>query len=1415
MSDSNDNLWKQPQQTGGWREPEENDENPSWRRVRALPDLDEQPEQAGGWHRPDQQDTTFSPEDTLDIAVHADEASSLPEDAETIAPEDVVASATPVDDILPPEDMLDQAGVPATAIVPQPVLAPEDYIYQLEHAEDDDFDKLGMSELVALASLNQAKTDGESLSPDLALGNETAEDDINIEMLSPAERMLLNVDSSDTEEIEAEVVDDENDPTAYARRQMESLIQSSDAVTDVIGEDDPASYARRQMEALMNETGVGSATAPIPPSAPVEELSPRDIDLLRRYREAEAAVKNLRQQYNAGAMDYDGFVAQLQNHMILDDDQVWWMMGVQTDQWYYADSSNQWVEGQPEVFAKEQRVKQQSYSPTQDSGSFGSLPYIPDQQPTHGEYTPPQDQYEMPLPRSVPIDDFDATVPSAAAYRMDQAASYADTVPSSAHVDQTVMAQPVGYGTIESPYDQTEPPDYDYDEDGEVFEKARERARRSSFQTFSLFGALAIGLLLLVAGAYIGMAVLWYQNLANEWEVPVANLATLDQGTTFQPLVLLDRDGEQIAEISLGGDVRRPVEIEDVSPYFIHAILSLKDPNFYDEQEWSFTTRLGAYWNNLTSGTPNIQASPLTMEIARSLVLRDRVYDTPEERLRDELIVANELTRTYSRAQLLEFYMNDVLFFGNQNYGVEAATRFYFERDTTVRTSADLTYPQAALLAVVSQSPADLDPISNREVALDQMRATMQKMAEVGCITFTDRLPAGGQRQLCISPSDFTSGESALNQSRVVRFLRTQLRDSTTDYPHFVTLVQNQLQAVYGDDIYRRGYRVTTTLDRSTQNHAERALVERVNLLRGNGVDTGAVMVTDPRNGAILALVGSPDYDDESVGGQEDKGRTYRLPGDVIKPLVYAMAFDGIDLDGSGTYSPNEYITPATILWDVPTTFSDGTPIQNAGNAINGAVSARFALGNTLNIPIVKLFADFGGAERFRMYAERLGIRFSSNAQIRADAALGTTEVRLYDLMKMYGVIANNGNLHALYTVESITDSNGNQIPVAPELKPEVERVITEEIAYLLQSILSDDSARQPRYPAGSPLTIPNVRVGAISGTTPGSSDLWTMGFTTNRVVGVWLGNNGRDTVLNNMTGFQAAAPLWNEIMRNTIAGTQVGSFQRPANILQAQGCADTGTVPAGNNCPRIANIEFISSRRPPTPEQSFLVTVEVDTWSGLIANQNCSENRTTRQFVNIPDPTALNWINNTQQGRAYAQRIGLPIPAVPAPTQGCDLNVVIPTANITAPQGSQTIQDDIVIYGQVSQEEFLRYEVQIAPAGTENYQTIVTSTTPQPMANSPLATWDTTSVTNGRYTIRLAVFSNNANNGYVYRTVSDIIVNNPEPTPTPIPTATMTPIPTDPPLVIDPLPIDPLPLDPLPFEPLEGQPTPTIDPFG
>ncbi|TVR20627.1 MAG: hypothetical protein EA396_10200 [Anaerolineaceae bacterium] len=1380
MADSNEGLWRKPENDGDWRKQEDEQESVGWRRVPALPDLDGESDESG-WHRPDQDDTPFDEQDTLDINVRSD----------TPAPEDDrQADDRQADDIRPPEDMIAASDAPTAD--QKALLAPEDLMFQLEQLEDEeDPEKVAWSELVALQELDQdhEAEHGEDspISPDLALSarRDDESDQFDVGMLSPAERLNIGA-SGDTEEVNAEVVDDD----AH----------------------DPAEYARRQLEQM------GTSASAAQPSAAPEELSPREIVLLKKYRDTENAVRQMRQQVQAGQMSQEDYTAALRDKMVLDDDQVWWMMGVNDDRWYQADGNN-WVEATPEVFLKEQRIQQ-----NQGDG-FDSLPYLPDQQQTgtgstYGEYSEPEGgrQYgDMPLPRQVPLDDDQATVPGRSAYRMEQTVRFDEdepvpqgtaTMPSPAHADGgTVMAEPVGYGSaggVSSAYEQTEPPDYEYDEydEGEVYEKARERARRSAVRNFSLVGALVAGLILLVAGGFVGMAILWYQNVANEWEERVAGLATMEREDTFQTVVLLDRDGNQIAELSRGGDVRRPVTLNEVSPYFIHALLSLSDPDFYEASEWGFTTRLGAFWSNLVAGSPEVETSPITLELARSLVLRDRQFVNEDERRMHEQVVANELTRQYTRAQLLEFYINDVLFFGNQNHGVEAATRFYFERDDLVNSAAELTYPQAALLAVITRSPTALNPITNREAALDQMRGAMQTMADVGCITFASSpLPAGGAPQLCISDSDVNSPQSALDQSRVIRYLRTQVRGTTSDFPHFVTLVQDLLQETFGEDIYRRGYRVTTTLDRGLQAQAEEALARRVAELRPNGVDTGAIMVTDPRNGAILALVGSPDYDDESVSGQEDKASTFRLPADVIKPIIYAMAFEGLDRDASGSLSPNEYITPATILWDVPTAFPDGTAIRNAGGAINGAVSARFALGNQLNIPAVKLLANFGGAERFRIYAERMGIEFAADATFRTDAALGTTEVQLNDLMQVYGAIANNGNMFELAAIESITDANNNPIPVPSNLTPQPNRVISPEVAYLLQSILSDNSARQPRFPSDSPLVVPNVRTGVMTGTSEGSRDLWTIGFSTNRVVGVWLGNNNRDPVLNNLTGFNATAPLWNQVMRNAVSGTETGSFQRPGGVLQAQGCLDTGTVPPGNNCARIGNVEFITDRRPPAPDgdESFIVTREIDTWSGLIANNNCPDNRDTRQFANIDDPTAIAWLNRTQQGQQYARRIGLPTPVEAPPTQSCDVNVVIPTARISSPQGSQTVQGEVPIRGQVGEREFRQFEVQIALEGTNDFRTITTSTSPLPEADSTLTVWDTTSYNNGAYTIRLWVRANNANDGFVYRTVSNVIVNNPEPTPTPVPTATEPPPPTDPPPPTF-APVDtPLPFDELP----------------
>ena len=1433
--------WRKPQTPGTWREPEQEEKPVGWR-LSALPeDLSEQPAQEGEWHLPSPEDTTFKPEDKIEI--RPEDEMNLPATAEKVdvPPEDALAA---------PEDSLPAEQKPA-------LVAPEDLMYMIEHLdeqeEEDDFNTVGFQELIALASLAETETSGNvvegeasPISADLILNATDGDsEELNMAMLSPAERMMLQ--NQQTQILQGEVVEDtgEVDPAEYARQQMQALLGSSEPSLATEAEDeaidpaayarkqmqalmgdspaaetpsqpgdtlaaaagDPGAYARKQMESLLGDADVASDYTPLPQAT--EPLNPREQELARKFRATEEQVRQLRGLYQSGQLSEEAFVNQLRDLMILDDDQVWWMMGVETDTWYKSEN-NQWVEAVPPVLEKQGKIERGARTGA-GSDEFGSLAYLPDDL----EYTPPQtdgielDENFMPLPRQVPMEDPEATVPNQSAFRM----GAGQTVPSQSYTDQTVRATPIDYNNagIASPIDETEPPDYDLVEDdaGDEYERAAKRQQNRLYRTIALVGVGITALTFLAGAGFVGMATLWYNNIADQWQEPIASLRESGTGIEFQTVTILDRNGNRIALLGREGDDRRPVPIEEVSPYFIHAILSLENERFYDDPGWDIFAIMRAFSQNITSGEVVSGASTITQQVARSLVIQNSDFANEAERKLNEIIIANELNEQFTKTEILQIYLNDVLFFGNQAYGIEAAAQLYFNKP-----ASELNIAESALLAGIIQAPANYEPIGNRQIALDRMEDVLDRMAQIGCVQF-EHVPASsnpsltvnndGTSSLCIDQATLNSGTTAVNKA-IIQTTVFEPRQFNTDYPHFVQLVQNQLESAYGTSaIYREGFVVTTTLDSTIQDSAQNALVNRVDQLRIYNVDTGAVMVTDPRTGAILALVGSPDYNDSEVGGQEDKGRTYQQPGSAIKPIVYAMALEGL-----GT----NYYTPVTIVWDVPTIFqNDGTQYQpvNYGNAINGPVTVRTALGSSLNIPAVKTFIQFGGVENFRNTAETMGIRFSTDAEFSLASALGATEVRLYDMMQAYGAIANDGTRFPLYTIDRIQDSNGNEIPIPESLRGASVPALNPSVAYLLQDILSDDSARAAGFPLNSTLTIsglPTTRTVAVkTGTTDNGRDLWTMGFTNNRVVGVWLGNNQDNPTLNNQTGFTAASPVWNEVMRVALTGENPGSFQPTGNIREPDVCFDRGDLfSQGEFCTIHRTTPVIDSKMPPE-NISFTETIGVDSWSGLRANQYCSNHIVQMDFASIDDQAAISWLNNTAQGQAYAQRVGIQLPLNMPVAGECDATTLPPNVVISSPGGGQSIQGGIQITGQASAPDgaFSRYEIQYAPAGTENWVTITTATTPQPNANSMLATWDTTSVPNGNYTLRIVMYANNTFGGSVSYRV-DVTIVNILPTSTPQPTATPQPIivPTDIPPIASPLPFDPI-----------GNPTPTIDPTG
>ena len=345
----------------------------------------------------------------------------------------------------------------------------------------------------------------------------------------------------------------------------------------------------------------------------------------------------------------------------------------------------------------------------------------------------------------------------------------------------------------------------------------------------------------------------------------------------------------------------------------------------------------------------------------------------------------------------------------------------------------------------------------------------------------------------------------------------------------------------------------------------------------------------------------------------------------------------------------------------------------NFDNRYRGPVPVRYALAQSLNVPAVKAYRRFGNAE-FVQTAGALGINFDPDPTDGVEpvfglpTAIGATEVSLMDLTHAYATIANDGVRNDLYVVESITEDGANVALIenllhGPPTEEEnaVFPPIDAQTAYLLQNILSDDVARSSTV-NGVPSTFPansiisgsrfglsnRDQVAAKTGTnnTAGGnpSRIWTVGFTNNYAVGVWMGPLNQGTAMTgNVTGFTGAAPVWEAIMRETINGGDPGSFNNPGGVVQDAICQLTGTLsPDGANCPTRITELYTQSQPPPAADQGFVVTINVDVWTGRRANEWCADNIVSQNFININDLFAVDWLTNAGQGQQILNLLNL-----------------------------------------------------------------------------------------------------------------------------------------------------------------------------
>lgn len=566
-----------------------------------------------------------------------------------------------------------------------------------------------------------------------------------------------------------------------------------------------------------------------------------------------------------------------------------------------------------------------------------------------------------------------------------------------------------------------------------------------------------------------------------------------------------DRNGVLLYRLYEGRN-RTLVNLQDLPPFVSQATIAIEDQNFYHHLGVDPIAITRAMYHNFKDGTLE-GASTITQQLIKNILLTpERTYT----RKLKEAILAFWTERLYTKAEILQMYLNEAPY-GGPAWGIEAAAQTYFGK-----TSKDLTLAEASYLAALPASPTEFSPYGTTPyLGKLRQKEVLRRMVEDEYIT---------QLQM----------DEAFNQELVLKAPTNNINS-----PHFVMYVKDYLAQKYGQRVVSQGgLKVYTTLDLSLQEKVQQIVKAEVAKLEYLNVTNGASMVTNAETGQILAMAGSRDYYYPQFGNF-NVALALRQPGSSIKPITYATAF-------KQGYSPGN-----TIL-DTPITFKDEwgyrySPVNYDGK-FHGAVSIRTALGSSYNIPAVRLL-NAVGVENMIQTAKDLGITtFTDPQNYGLSLTLGAGDVRMIDMMSVYGTFSQLGKTNNLTPILKVIDTEGNIIEEY-EYKP--QQVLQPEIAYLITHILSDNKARTPAFGSNSLLTFKDHTVAVKTGTTDNKRDNLTFGYTPHYVVGAWVGNNDNTPMHKDLaSGITGAAPIWNQIMKTLLDGEPIATFNRPPGII-------------------------------------------------------------------------------------------------------------------------------------------------------------------------------------------------------------------------------------------------------------------------
>ena len=627
------------------------------------------------------------------------------------------------------------------------------------------------------------------------------------------------------------------------------------------------------------------------------------------------------------------------------------------------------------------------------------------------------------------------------------------------------------------------------------------RKNKHFWRNVAMF-VISIGIVLIAVMAF------WISS----FKIPDFN--SLENIKIINSTKIYDRTGEVVL-YDINKDIRRTnIAFEEMGANIKNATVAVEDAEFYNHNGIRISSIFRAtIWAKLT-GKRITGGSTITQQLIKNTLLNSKV--TPARKIK-EWVLALKIEKELPKEKILELYLNEVPY-GGTLYGIQEASRTYFSKKP-----ADLSLAEAAYLAAIPQSPTVLSPYGKNLDKLEERKNfVLFRMKEVGFIT----------------EEEYNSAKA-----EIVSFVPQAVGGIKA--PHFVFFIKDYLEQKYGAEIVQKGgLKVTTTLDYELEKKAEEIVKAEAlkNEKDWNGKNASLVAI-DPKTGQILAMVGSRDYFDKDIDGNFNVATAFRQPGSSFKPFIYATAF-------------NKGFTPDTVLFDLPTEFQstcNASGRANSGSQADcympsnydglhrGPMSLRDALGQSINIPAVKLFFLAGLGDSLRT-AEEMGISTLADVnRYGLTLVIGGGEVSLLDITSAYGVFANDG-IRSPYTgILKVEDANGN---VLEEYRPNGREVLPKNTALTISDILADNKARTPTFGANSVLQIPGKDIAVKTGTTNNNKDAWTIGYTPSIVVGVWAGNN--DNVPMKKGGSALAGPIWNKFMNEALKVLPNENFEEP-----------------------------------------------------------------------------------------------------------------------------------------------------------------------------------------------------------------------------------------------------------------------------